>query len=99
LNIDNEENDDFWDRVNALIDLAKQQAKESDEGNTSASFLYAAARFNAFTSASTTKNKDELVNKRKLFSGHMIEQYRTAFEESLDDYISNYEKYSAKDRS
>ena len=42
MNIDNDENDDFWGRVNALIDLAKEQAKESDEGNASASFLYAA---------------------------------------------------------
>ena len=67
MNIDNDENDDFWGRVNALIDLAKEQAKESDEGNASASFLYAAARFNAFISASTTKNKDELVGKRKFF--------------------------------
>jgi len=90
---DNDETE-FWDRADALIELARQQARESDEGNTSASFLYAAAKYNAFISASTTHDKEELLKKKNEFTEHMLKQYRIAFEESMEDYISNYEKYS-----
>lgn len=84
---------DFWDRTDAFIDLANQQKLISGEGEVSASFLYGAARFNAFTSAGTTKTKKELEDLKEGFIEHLTRQYQESLKENFDDYLNNYDNY------
>lgn len=87
---------EFWSRADSFIDLANEQTQKFDDGKVSASFLYAAARYNAFVSASKTKDQNELIGLKESFTEYMLEQYRKALEENIDDYITNYDQYIPK---
>ncbi|MGZ7087143.1 MAG: DUF3144 domain-containing protein, partial [Ilumatobacteraceae bacterium] len=44
----------FWERANAIINLANDQSQSAHPNEVSASTLYATARFNAFIVAKST---------------------------------------------
>jgi hypothetical protein len=50
----------FYDRADALIHLANAQLSATTGGTVSASFMYAASRFNAWRSACGFEKKEEM---------------------------------------
>ena len=88
----------FWERADAVINLANQQGKHISNDDVSASLLYAAARFNAFIAASKSHDLADLAAHKDEAVQYFTEQYRKMFIENLDDYLENYESYIADKR-
>ena len=84
---------DFWDRVDQIIDLANKQSKEVPNGDVSASLLYAVSRFNAFITAITSEDKEQLKNNKKEAIEYFSDQYKKMLSENIDIFIENYEEY------
>ncbi|MDH4321370.1 MAG: DUF3144 domain-containing protein [Desulfobulbaceae bacterium] len=83
----------FWQRADQFINLANEQSQASSSGEVSSSFLYAAARFNAFIAAATARNIDELKKNKEEAINYFSNLYREAFVENLEDWIANYDKH------
>jgi len=86
--------DNFFERADAHIKLANEHMNQ--QGNSemvNSSFLYAAARFNAWISAAGLKNAEEMKAKRADLIRYFVEQYTSMLEENLDNYIDNYNLY------
>jgi len=84
---------DFWNRVNALINLANDQAETADPNEVCASTMYAATRFNAFIVARTTGNAQNMRLEKERALEYFTDQFRKMMAENLDDFIENIEKY------
>ena len=89
---DNEFDKRFWGRADQFIKLANEQSHESNPGEVNSSFLYAAARYNAFIAAATAQNIDELKKNKEEAIRYFSTQYKEAFVENIEDWIKNYEK-------
>ncbi|MDH4236129.1 MAG: DUF3144 domain-containing protein [Nitrospira sp.] len=85
--------DNFYDRADAHINLSNDQLKEIGSGKVSASMMFALARFNSWVSAGGFSSSDEMKEKREEIVEYFPGQYRNMFEDNLDDYIANFEKY------
>ncbi|MDO4794671.1 MAG: DUF3144 domain-containing protein [Brachymonas sp.] len=84
----------FYDRADAHIELSNTQITPSAGiGKVSASMLYAAARFNAFVSASGFASSQEMAAARQETLDYFCHQYRAMLAEHLDDYISRFDDY------
>lgn len=84
----------FFDRADAVIALANRQVGEGQpRGDVSASTLYAAARFNAFTTAAAHRSAQGLAADKAEVLEYFTAQYRAMLEEHLDDYAANFERY------
>lgn len=84
---------EFYDRADALIHLANAQLKEESIDKVSASTLYAAARFNAFTSATFYSSGEDMTKDMSEIIDYFVEQYRLMLEENLEDHAANFAKY------
>lgn len=85
--------DEFYKRADAFIHLANDQCEHVARGKVSASFMYAAARYNAYVSATGYDEAAEMMAARSQTVDYFVEQYRAALEENLDDYINNFDSY------
>ena len=86
--------DAFYNRADAHIRLADDQLKEVEgPGKVSASILYAAARFNAWTSARGFASAEHMAAAREETLKYFCEQYRLMLEENFNDYVTHFEKY------
>ena len=83
----------FFERADAVIDLANGQLAEVTIGTVSASTLYAAARFNAWVSAAGWSSAEEMAAAKDETIAYFVEQYRAMLTENLDDYIANFDRY------
>jgi len=84
----------FFARADEHIKLNNRQLDEHKKAeDVNASFLYAAARFNAWISAAGLTSQAEMALKREELIGYFTDQYRAMLEENLDDYITNYDQY------
>ena len=83
----------FFDRANALINLANDQCATTHPNEVSASTLYAAARFNAFIVASTTGTAQDMASQKEGALDYLTDQFRKMMVANLDDFIENYEHY------
>ncbi len=84
----------FYDRADALIDLANSQiGEEAKNGMVSASFLYAASRFNAWLSATGFENSEEMQKAKQETIDYFTNEYRKMLDENLTDYIENFHNY------
>jgi hypothetical protein len=83
----------FYDRADAFIHVANAQCHDIGRGKVSASFLYAAARFNAWISATGFTKSEDMAEKRAETIDYFVEQYREMLKENLDDYIRNFARY------
>jgi len=90
---DDEFEKQFLQRADQFINLANEQTQASSSGEVSSSFLYAAARFNAFIAAATARNIDELKKNKEDAIQYFANQYKEAFVENLEDWIANYDKH------
>jgi Protein of unknown function (DUF3144) len=93
----NKADETFFKRADAHIKLSNEQiSKDISHGKVSASMLYAAARFNAWVTATGYTSRTEMAKGRDETLDYFCEQYRKMLEENLDDYIQNYEKYMGR---
>jgi hypothetical protein len=83
----------FFDRADQIINLANEQLEVVNPGKVSASTLYAAARFNAWISATGWISGDELKAAKEETVDFFVEQYRAMLVENLDDYIDKFDAY------
>jgi hypothetical protein len=91
--------DRFYDRADAHINLANEQLDEIGLGKVSASFLYAAARFNAWVKACEVNTADEMRAAKDKTVDYFVAQYRAMLSENLDDYAKHFDKYMRPSRS
>ena len=90
---ESEADDHFFDRADAMINLANQQLESMTPGKVSASMLYAAARFNAWASAIGWESSEEMKAAKGEAIDYFVEQYRAMLIENLDDYAANFDQY------
>ena len=88
-------NDAFWERADAVINLANQQTESAQSEDVSGSLLYASVRFNAFLIAAQASDVDALRMGKEDAVAYFTEQYRQLLLDNLDDYIENFDEYSA----
>jgi hypothetical protein len=84
---------EFWNRVNALINLSNDQCDTVDPSEVCASTMYASARFNAFIVARTTGSPEAMKNEKERALEYFTDQFRKMMAENLDDFAENLEKY------
>ncbi|MEQ8781942.1 MAG: DUF3144 domain-containing protein [Roseibium album] len=84
---------EFYDRSDAIIELANAQLNDESRGKVSASTLYAAARFNAFTSAANYSSGEEMTKDLAEIVDYFVEQYRKMLKENLEDYAEKFSEY------
>jgi hypothetical protein len=84
---------EFFQRADAYITLANEQAANVNRGKVSASMMFATARFNAWVSASGTDSSDELASVREEALAYFVNEYRQMLEENLDEYIEHFDDY------
>ena len=88
---------EFFERADAYIDVANQQATQVNRGKVSASMMFATARFNAWVSASGTESGEDLASVKQEALDYFLEEYRKMLEENLDEYIEHFDKYMSPD--
>ncbi len=90
---DDDFNKRFQQRADQFIHLANEQSKDANHGEVSSSFLFAAARYNAYIAAATAQNIEELKSNKEEAIKYFSSQYKEAFIESIEDWIENYDMY------
>ncbi|GGY83605.1 hypothetical protein GCM10011613_30630 [Cellvibrio zantedeschiae] len=83
----------FYNRADAHINLANEQLAEAARGKVSGSLMFAAARYNAWISATDLQSSKELQNRRDGLVEFFLNQYKSMLEHNLDNYIANYDDY------
>ncbi len=83
----------FYDRADAVINLANEQSKEAARGMVSASLMYATARFNSWVSACGFERAEEMRAAKEETIEYFVREYRAMLEHNLDDYITHFGKY------
>jgi hypothetical protein len=83
----------FFERADAYINVANEQAQIDNRGKVSASMMFATARFNAWVSASGTDSAEELASVKDEALQYFLSEYRKMLEENLDEYIEHFDKY------
>ena len=91
--------DEFYNRADAVINLANAQLEAAPQGKVSASCMYGTARFNAWTAACGFDVGSELAQAREETVEYFVNQYRAMLEEHLDDYIENFSTYMAPSKA
>lgn len=92
----NETDQDFYNRADAIIELANTQIADSSRGKTSASLMYANSRFSAWVSACGCRNAEELAAAKQQAVDYFVEEFRLMMEENLTDYIENFDRYMTR---
>ena len=87
---------EFYEMADAYIALANKQGKNINQGKVSATFLYAAARFNIFLIASGAASADDFAAKKEDVFDYFMAEYKKMLEEHFADYHDNFEKYMGK---
>jgi len=87
---------EFYEMADAYIALANNQGKNVNQGKVSATFLYAAARFNIFLVAVNSASADEFASKKENVFEYFMSEYKKMLEEHFADYQANFEKYTGK---
>lgn len=86
----------FWERANAIINLANDQCDAADPNAVGASTLYATARFNAFIVAKTTGSADDMKLEKERALDYFTDQFRKMMAANLDDFIANFDTFMAR---
>ena len=88
---------EFFERADAYITLANEQAANVSRGKVSASMMFATARFNAWVSASGTESGEELAAVKEEAIEYFVSEYRKMLEENLGEYIEHFDTYMGGD--
>ena len=84
---------EFFERADAYITIANEQAAGVSRGKVSASLMFATARFNAWVSASGTESSEELASVKEEALEYFLNEYRQMLEENLNEYIEHFDDY------
>lgn len=85
-------NNGFLKRADAHIALANEQmTEEITQGEVSASFMYGAARFNAWMAACSFESKEDMLAERGKVLEYFVKEYQLALEEHIDNHIESFE--------
>lgn len=90
---DTEKDSEFYEMADAFIALANARSKSVNQGKVSATFLYAAARFNTFLVASSSESAEDFGANKDSAIEYFMTEYRKMLEEHFGDYQQNYSKY------
>lgn len=95
-----ENNETFFNRADEHIGLSNKQITDTVDGDeVSASMMYAAARFNAWLSATSFTTAEELAKAKKEQIKYYMDEYRSMLQENFDDYIENFQYYMSPDNN
>ena len=83
----------FFNRADAHIMLANEQLASAARGKVSASLMFAASRFNAWSSAADLQSKQEMRDKREEVIEYFMSQYRSMLEENINNYIEHFDTF------
>lgn len=83
----------FWDLVENLVENANHQAAQQGPALVSDALLYAAARFNAYTSAINTAERREFKEELPDIKNLLMQQFEAMLDANLEDYLENYKIY------
>lgn len=89
-NIDNDKK--FREMADAFIAEANKLSKNENLGMVSASFLYAAARFNIFLVAASSSSANEFESKKENSLNALMAEFRKMLEDHFENYKENFEK-------
>ena len=85
-------NNGFLKRADAHIALANEQMSENlTQGEISASFMYGAARFNAWIAACSFESKEDMEEAKVETIEYFIKEYKLALEEHLNHHIDHFD--------
>lgn len=85
-------NSGFLKRADAHISLANEQMAEGlTAGDISASFMYGAARFNAWIATSSFDTKEDMMKEKETAIAYFMEEYKKALTEHLNYHIEHYD--------
>jgi len=88
----NDEGKKFRELADAFIAEANKLSKNEDRGMVSASFLYAAARFNIFLVAANSGSAEEFVSRKENAFNALMEEFKKMLEDHFENYKENFEK-------
>lgn len=90
---DNTADSKFWERANAIINVANDQCDAADPSEVGASTLYAATRFNAFIVAKSTGSAENMKLEKEKAIDYFTDQFRKMLEVNLDDFAANFDDF------
>jgi uncharacterized protein DUF3144 len=90
---DTDKDKEFYEMADAFIAIANGHSGKVEQGKVSATFLYAAARFNTFLVASASGSAKELSSRKKEAIEYFVAEYQKMLEEHFADYTEHFEKY------
>ena len=94
----NDVDDKFYERADAHIHLSNDQiTEEVGRGKVSSSTMYSTARVNAWVSACSCDNREEMISDKEEMLEYFVSEYRKMLNENLDDYIENFNDYMGVD--
>lgn len=88
---------EFWQRVDAVINLVNDQSAASSPGDAGASALFASARFNAFIVARSTGSAQNMKAERERALDYFTAQFREMMTANIDNFIENYDQFMKPD--
>ena len=91
-----DEDKKFREMADAFIAVANKQSKNENPGMVSASFLYAAARFNIFIVAASSGSANEFVSKKEDSLDALMAEYKKMLEDHFENYKENFEERMGK---
>ena len=91
-----DEDKKFREMADAFIAVANKQSKNENPGMVSASFLYAAARFNIFIVAASSGSANEFVSKKEDSLDALMAEYKKMLEDHFENYKENFEERMEK---
>jgi hypothetical protein len=89
-NIDNDTK--FREMADAFIAEANKLSKNENLAMVSASFLYAAARFNIFLVAASSGSANEFESKKENSLNALMAEFKKMLEDHFENYKENFEK-------
>jgi hypothetical protein len=90
---DTEKDQEFYTMADAFIAKANDYGGKTDPGKISATFLYAAARFNAFLVASAAESPEEFLSRKDEAVKYFMSEYEKMLEEHFADYHKRFNTY------
>ncbi len=90
---DTDKDQEFYAMADAFIETANSYGGKVEPGKISATFLYAAARFNAFLMASSSGSAEQFASRKDESVKYLMAEYRKMLEEHFSDYTANFDTY------
>lgn len=83
----------FWQLVDAFINLANDKAQTLDRNTIGPAILFAATRFNAYMLAVSTGNQEAFAQQKDAAIQYYKEQHEKMLNDNFGDFETNFEKY------